>query len=316
MQSRIPFNRIGAAAGLLVLLGLAAAPAEAQDAAEASFPLAPPARYVTDVDVSEETQSRVQDSLKSTLLAGVRRFNWALAASSLTDDFRGRFPSLEEGGTVADDLLAIRRYEPDRLPVLDREGLLAALRAHVGTWVSVDRASWQMFEFLLAPAGDRAFARAHVQLGGPDRDRARTVIEATVAAELVRSERDTWRIRRLDVTDGFRAHNPAPPFQDITDAVGLHFNRSPGERQFAAGRGRHRDEPDRFRAERGGLEPRRLLGHRRHRGRPPQRPLPQRRAGRFRAGSRCRSEKTCSFRASTCSWTSTATASRRSPGAA
>ena len=58
MQSRIPFNRIGAAAGLLVLLGLAAAPAEAQDAAEASFPLAPPARYVTDVDVSEQTQSR------------------------------------------------------------------------------------------------------------------------------------------------------------------------------------------------------------------------------------------------------------------
>ena len=232
MQSRIPFNRIGAAAGLLVLLGLAAAPAEAQDAAEASFPLAPPARYVTDVDVSEETQSRVQDSLKSTLLAGVRRFNWALAASSLTDDFRGRFPSLEEGGTVADDLLAIRRYEPDRLPVLDREGLLAALRAHVGTWVSVDRASWQMFEFLLAPAGDRAFARAHVQLGGPDRDRARTVIEATVAAELVRSERDTWRIRRLDVTDGFRAHNPAPPFQDITDAVGLHFNRSPENGQL------------------------------------------------------------------------------------
>ena len=64
MQSRIPLNRISATAGLLVLLGLAAAPAEAQVAAEASFPLAAPARYVTDVDVSEETQSRVQDSLK------------------------------------------------------------------------------------------------------------------------------------------------------------------------------------------------------------------------------------------------------------
>ena len=126
----------------------------------------------------------------------------------------------------------VRRYEPDQLPALDRDGLLAVLRAHIGPWVAVDRASWHAFEFLLAPDRARAFVRAHLQLGGADRRRARTVIETTVAAELVRSERDTWRIRRLDVTDGFRAHNPAPPFQDITDAVGLHFNRSPENLQL------------------------------------------------------------------------------------
>ena len=221
------FNRIGATAGLLVLLGLAAAPAEAQVAAEASFPLAPPARYVTDFDVSEQTQSDVQDSLKSTLLAGIRRFDWALAASALSGEFRGRFPAPEQGRAVDGGALTIHRYAPDALAPLDRDGLLAALRAHVETWVSVDRASWQMFEFLLAPDGERAFARAHVQLGGPDRDRARSVIEATVATELVKTGAETWQIRRLDVTDAFRVSNPSPPFQDITDAVGLHFNRSP-----------------------------------------------------------------------------------------
>ena len=225
----LPSSRVssGAAAGLAVLLGLTAAPLEAQVAGEPIFPLAPPARYVTDMDVSEETQSAVQASLKSTLIAGVRGFDWQLAASALTDDFRGRFPAPADGGVVADALLDIRRYPPDGLAVLDRDGLMATLRAHVGPWVAVDRASWHAFEFLLAPDGEAAFVRAHMQLGGADRSRARTVIEATVSAELVKTAPDSWRIRRLDLADGFRAHNPAPPFQDITDAVGLHFNRSP-----------------------------------------------------------------------------------------
>ena len=226
------FNRVGATAGLLVLLGLAAAPAEAQDAAEASFPLAPPARYVTDFDVSEQTQSDVQDSLKSTLIAGVRGFDWDLAASALSGGFRGRFPAPEQGRAVNGGALTIHRYEPDALAPLDRDGLLAALRAHVETWVSVDRASWQMFEFLLAPDGERAFARAHVRLGGPDRSRARSVIEATVATELVKTGAETWQILRLDVADAFRVSNPSPPFRDITDAVGLHFNRSPENGQL------------------------------------------------------------------------------------
>ena len=219
--------RIGAAACLAILIPLTEGQPSAQESGSASFPLTPPLRHVTDVDISEETQSAVQASLKSTLIAGVRGFDWQLAASALTDDFRGRFPAPADGGVVADALLDIRRYPPDGLAVLDRDGLMATLRAHVGPWVAVDRASWHAFEFLLAPDGEAAFVRAHLQLGGADRSRARTVIEATVSAELVKTAPDSWRIRRLDLADGFRAHNPAPPFQDITDAVGLHFNRSP-----------------------------------------------------------------------------------------
>ncbi|MYI74195.1 MAG: VCBS repeat-containing protein [Acidobacteria bacterium] len=224
--------RIGAAAVIAILAAFGAGPSDAQVAGPAAFPLEPPVRYVTDVDVSEETQSAVAGSLKQTFIAGVRRFDWELAASALTGDFQGRFPGPTDGRAVPDDLLDIRRYRPEELAVLDEDGLLAVLRAHVEPWVAVDRASWHAFEFLLAPGGNAGFVRSHLQLGGADPQRARTVIELTVAAELVKSERDAWRIRRLDVTDGFRAHNPAPPFQDITDAVGLHFNRSPENLQL------------------------------------------------------------------------------------
>ena len=213
------------AAGLAVLHALPAFAAGAQSA-PAPFPLAPPETYVTDVAVSEETQSRVQDDLNASLIAGLRRFDWGLAAGALTADFEGRFPLPGQGTAVADHALAIRRYAADGLAPLGRDALLGVLRAHVDAWVSVDRAAWQMFEFLLAPERDRAFALAHFQLGGPAADGARTVLNATVAVELVDAADGGWRIRRLDVVDATRVSNPAGPFRDITDAVGLHFNRS------------------------------------------------------------------------------------------
>ena len=213
------------AAGLAVLHALPAFAAGAQSA-PAPFPLAPPETYVTDVAVSEETQSRVQDDLQASLIAGVRRFDWGLAAGALTADFEGRFPLPGQGTAVADHALAIRRYAGDGLAPLGRDALLGVLRAHVDAWVSVDRAAWQMFEFLLAPERDRAFALAHFQLGGPAADGARTVLNATVAVELVDAADGGWRIRRLDVVDATRVSNPVGPFRDITDAVGLHFNRS------------------------------------------------------------------------------------------
>ena len=216
---------VAVAAGLAVLHALPA-PAAATQAEPAGFPLAPPATYVTDVAESEDTQSRVQDDLKASLLAGLRRFDWELAGDAFTADFEGRFPRPGQGRAVADHTLAIRRYAADGLAALGRDALLGALRAHVDDWVSVDRAAWQTFEFLLAPARDRAFALVHLQLGGPDAAGARAVLNATVAVELIDSAEGGWRIRRLDTVTATRVSNPAGPFRDITDAVGLHFNRS------------------------------------------------------------------------------------------
>ena len=212
---------------LAILLPFTSAQLAAQVTDDPNFPLNPPARYVTDVDVSEETQSVVAASLQQTFISGVRRFDWELAATALSDDFRGRFPAPHDGYAVPDARLEIRRYPPEPLAVLDRDGLLAALRAHVAPWVAVDRASWHAFEFLLEPDGERAFVRTHLQFGGADRTGARSVLEVTAAAEVVQAEADAWQIRRLDITEAFLAKHAEPPFRDVTDAVGLHFNRSP-----------------------------------------------------------------------------------------
>jgi hypothetical protein len=197
-----------------------------------TFPLTPPKRYVTDVATSEDMQSVVQKSLKSTFIEGLHNLDWERTARGLSEDFRGRFPRPAEGRAVDDDLLLIRQYEAAGLEMVDRGGFLDALRAHVGSWTSIERASWQMFEFLLEPNRERAFAKAHFELGGPNPGGERSAVNATVAVSVVRSPSGEWRIRRFDLVEGMRVDNPMPPlFRDITDAAGLHFNRSEADRQ-------------------------------------------------------------------------------------
>ena len=191
-----------------------------------SFPLTPPERYITDIATSEDVQSVVQNSVKATLLSGLRSFDWERVRQGLSPDFLGRFPVLQDGRAIDDDLLTIRRYESGGLDVLDTDRFVETLRAHVGSWVSVERASWDVFEFLLEPTRTRAFARVHLQLGGPDRTGRRSVIDATLAVQFVEVTGGQWAIRRLDLVDATRVENPFPLFRDITDAVGLHFNRS------------------------------------------------------------------------------------------
>ena len=216
-------------AGVFLNAALGAGPATGQGPARGAgpFPLSAPDRYVTDIETSENVHDIAQERIAATLVAGVRRFDWSRAAGGLAADFRGRFPGLDDGEPVADDRLVIRRFAPDALDVLDRDGFLKTLRGHAAGWTSMERASWHMFEFLLHPDRKRAFARAHVELGGPGSEGQRSVLNATVAAELVSpSGSGDWRIARLDLLDGVRIENPEPPFRDITDAVGLHFNRS------------------------------------------------------------------------------------------
>ena len=238
---------LGAGAAIVLHAALAAGPAAGQTPADrdAPFPIAPPDPFVTEIETSEDTHDVAQDSITSTFVAGVRRFDWTAAADSLAPGFRARFPGPHDGTPVEDDRLHIRRYAPDRLPVLDRDRFLEALRAHADTWTSMERASWHTFEFLLHPDRTRAFARAHMELGGPGPEGQRSVLNATVAVELVRaSGPDRWQIARLDLEEGVRVENPRPPFRDITDAVGLHFNPVGRQLAVAAGDPRHPGEPD------------------------------------------------------------------------
>ena len=197
-----------------------------QQADRAAPLLTAPERYVTDISIAEEVLAVVQESIESSFLAGVRYFDWARASQGLSDDFLGRFPTPDEGRTVDDASLEIRRYEATDRGGQGGDQFLEALRLHTASWTSVERASWKVFTFLLEPTRDRAFAQVHLQLGGPGSAGQRTVVDATVEVIVVEAAPDEWVISRLDLIEGSRVHNPSPPFRDITDAVGLHFNRS------------------------------------------------------------------------------------------
>ena len=225
------------AGGTLIVAGwvaLAGAPAASGAQAARSAPaLVPtPDRFVTDVTESEAALEVVQRSIDASLIAGLRAFDWATVAGGLTDQFRGRFPEPGAGSAVEDSGLEIRRYAPAATEPLGREGFLTVLRGHTDAWTAVERASWHAFEFLLEPAGDRAFVKAHLQLGGPGPEGARSVLDGTVHALVVEVAPGDWRIYRLDVVEATAVRNPQPPFREITDATGFHFNRSQANREL------------------------------------------------------------------------------------
>ena len=229
MRSHRLLGTIGLAAGLAVGWGFFVPDrhvGHAQVAGGEPFLVTAPERYITDIAASEEIQSVVQTRVKATLLGGLRRFDWEQVRQGLSPDFLGRFPDLQDGYAIDDNLLSVRRYESGGLDVLDTDRFIETLIAHVGSWVSVERASWNVFEFLLEPTRTRAFARVHLQLAGPDSTGRRSVIDATLAVQFVETAGGEWAVRRLDLVDATRVENPSPPFRDITDAVGLHFNRS------------------------------------------------------------------------------------------
>ena len=213
-------------------LSSAVAPAGAQTARPESDLAPAPARFVSDVTESEAALEAVQRSLDDTLIAGLRVFDWAAAARGLSAGFRGRFPEPDAGRVVADDRLAVRRYGPAASEPLDGASFLAVLRRHAAGWTAVERASWHAFEFLLEPARDRAFVKAHLQIGGPDPAGARAVLDATVHARVSRAPSGRWHVERFDVVEATAVRNPHPPFREITDAAGFHFNRSEANREL------------------------------------------------------------------------------------
>src|SRR4051794_32493872 len=158
------------------------------------FPLAAPGRYVTDVAASEDMQSVVQKSVKSAFLDPLRSFDWTRMHDAFSDDFRGRFPRPEQGVAVEDNALSIRSYEPNALDVVGLNQVVEALQANVASWPSVERASWNTFEFLLEPNRTRAFLKAHLQLGGPRSGGERAVVDATIAVQMIEAAPNRWQI--------------------------------------------------------------------------------------------------------------------------
>ncbi len=226
-----PSSGIVTVAAWLALAGALAA--SGASAAQVQAPLVrDPDSFVTDVTESEAAHEVVQRSIDATLIAGLRAFDWDRAAEGLSAQFLGRFPEPGGGYAVEDGRLAIRRYAQDRSQPVDREEFLAVLRRHTSGWTAVERASWHAFEFLLETGRDRAVVKAHLELGGPDPAGARSVLHATVHAGVVEAGPGQWRLDRLEVVEATAVRNPHPPFREITDATGFHFNRSEANREL------------------------------------------------------------------------------------
>ena len=228
----------GVAAGILLTGAAAAAGAQAT-----SDFVPEPAAFVTDVAESEAALEGVQASIDATFIAGLRALDWETAAEGLAAEFRGRFPEPGAGRAIADQRLIIHRYAAGAAEPLAARGetapggedgaaFLAALRRHTSGWVAVERAGWHAFEFLLEPTRDRAFVKAHLTIGGPDGAGARSMLEATVHARVIETGPGQWRIDRLDVVEATAVRSLHPPFREVTDATGFHYNRSEANREL------------------------------------------------------------------------------------
>jgi len=231
----IPASLAALAAGCIaaVLLWRGAHPQKALPGKTGEWPDWPatPRDFVTDIEVSETVQVEAAESIKGSFVKGLRGQDWSLATSGLTDDFLGWFPEPAGGAEVSDGELGLRRYVAEGPPTLNRDAFVAVLRRHTEGWTSVERTTWRFFEFRLRKDGTAARAALHFQIAGPRPDHLRTDVQAVVEVEVVKTG-GAWKIRRMALREGCRIEARRPPFQDVTDAVGFHFNESAANRDL------------------------------------------------------------------------------------
>lgn len=213
------------AGALLWLLRPDDPPAAKQPTPTEEF-LARPTTFVHDLDKSEAAHDQVSSALKKTLLAGLRSGDRGKLESALADGFRAKFPAVDAGTPVADPRIELMRYEPAwKLPELDAAEFVARLQSYGADIAIVERASWRMFEFRLAPAGNSAFVGAHLQLAGTRKERGRSDFQATVFASVSRHG-PVWQLDRLVLDEAQRGTSNFEPFRDISEASGFVWFRS------------------------------------------------------------------------------------------
>jgi len=206
---------------LSVAIGLSASSQVPQE-----FRFDPPKTFVTDIEVSESLLEIVQEQLGETFFDGIRSFDWGRVAQGLSTKFWGTFPTQRDGRHIEEGSISARLISEDSLQWVSKNVFVERIREQVGAWTSVERLSWQVFEFRSHTSQKRAFMKAHFQLGGPDVGGARAVFNATVTAQVVLGDEGSWQFDRFAFGEGSWAQNSRVIFRDITDAVGFHFNRS------------------------------------------------------------------------------------------
>lgn len=227
---------LGAGAALIAILIAVVILSRRSDTPSPATPESPPfvarpADFITDLDASETASSEAAGAVKAAFVSSFRDGKDEAARAAFAPDFLARFPAPLDGVAIPDARITIRRYPAAAGPDLDAQAFLSRLRSHLAGWVAVDRAVWRPYEFLIAR--DRSVARAavHLQLSGRRADGHRADLRGSVAVELLPLR--NWTIRRLEWLEGTRVEGNVPPFREITDPTGLHFNESPANRRRA-----------------------------------------------------------------------------------
>ncbi|MCE9583482.1 MAG: VCBS repeat-containing protein, partial [Planctomycetes bacterium] len=184
-----------------------------------------PETFIMDIAKSEGLYDVVNKAIKGTFVKGLRDGDPALARKALSADFLARFPAPTDGHIVPDVSLDIREFDKSPQVDLAAEPFLALIRSYTAEWVHLERTTWRPFLFLADPSESAAYCELHFQLAGPLPDTRRVDLSGTARAQLV-LEGGNWKLRRFEWIEGTRIEGRQPPWREITDDVGLHFNES------------------------------------------------------------------------------------------
>ncbi|KAF0246491.1 MAG: putative FG-GAP repeat [Planctomycetota bacterium] len=223
---------IAGVGAFLLTVGIVIVEKRGQTGTTRAAALARPAKYVQNVELSEATYEVANGSVKRQFVKGLKEMDWRLARTGLAPGFRGTFPAPLSGREVADGWMGVREYEAKGLPELGADAFLGVLRDHMAGWAAVERTTWRPFEFLLDPGLKSAFISLHFQVAGRKTDGLRADVSGTMRGRVSTADGKIWRIERLEWVEGTRLDASRPPWVDVTDETGLHFNESEANRRI------------------------------------------------------------------------------------
>ena len=183
-----------------------------------------PSPFVRDIDRVEDGQKAIGKAVKASVIAGVRRRDWAQVARGLTADFEARFPAPGEGEKVEDAALDLHELAVGTDPI-GKQAFIDRLKAWFGGLASIERARWSNYQVLLDPGGKLAFVAAHVSFAGVGETSRRLEWQGSVKTEAV-LDGSGWRLRRLAVVEGTASNGRLPPFREVGALVGVSIHDS------------------------------------------------------------------------------------------
>jgi Flp pilus assembly protein TadD len=188
------------------------------------------ARYERSILRSEAVAHRIQSAVTHGLV-GLETDDASAFRSLIGVNFSGRLPGPEAGRVLPDDLFEVRVVELAGEEQLDGDGFTRRLQKHLTGWSTIERREFEMDRFFLNIDGERADGRAELYLAGERKGGGRTDLRLRFEAAFARVD-ETWIVTRLDLLDGIAISSDAARFADITDAAGLHYLESEGNREM------------------------------------------------------------------------------------